>query len=642
MLVFLNSGILFLAIATVIPILIYLFIIKKPKKVVFSSIKFIKMSQKKQKSKIKLKNLLLLIIRCLIILLAIAAISRPAIRSSYLDRKGRHSQVALAIILDTSYSMDYLVDTRTELEIGKEIISKISSKLNEDDVTILLTSDPTWNKINSVKHYGGIPEHLLPTIDITPLPTPIDDLIDIANQRLDESQVAHKEIHVITDFRAQEYPQDNENPILIIPTSDIQERNNISVQNSRIEAEYVEKKFERVVAFDIVNHSSSSMHDIICQLVIDGRTVSEKVTDIQPQQRKQESFTINITEPGWYNGYVSVRNERLPYDTRNYFTHYHPEDSQVAALTRNEALPLPLESLLHIYVGNSNNIHYLSSGEIDYEQLLGYDFVVIDSRISLSARVRFLLERLHKNGQGLLYILSEDIDSTWEDYYQEKFKINISYYHNDNPTLVSEINTYHPIMSIFRSDENESIEVNSFWQATIEPGYANTLLSTNLGPLAVEKDRAILWLFNIGEIRNRLVLDPLYPVMAYRTFLYSSYQETHKYRVGDRVILPQNEIIIPSGETITTNEKRYSLTDNGIYGIPMTSEYTRYLAVNLDYEPSDYNRLNDIDEPMVMTLDDSWQEQILINRYGYEVWRHILIIVIMLLISEMYIVKKQE
>ncbi|MBC8416343.1 MAG: BatA domain-containing protein [Candidatus Cloacimonetes bacterium] len=46
---FLNSGILFLTAAIILPVLIYLFARKKPHRIVFSSIRFIKESQQKQR-----------------------------------------------------------------------------------------------------------------------------------------------------------------------------------------------------------------------------------------------------------------------------------------------------------------------------------------------------------------------------------------------------------------------------------------------------------------------------------------------------------------------------------------------------------------------------------------------------------------
>ncbi|HCX72616.1 MAG TPA: hypothetical protein DHM37_02765, partial [Candidatus Cloacimonas sp.] len=154
---FLNSGILALAATAIIPLLIYLFAKKKPQKVVFSSIKHILQTQKSEKRKINLQDILLLIIRTLIILLTILAISRPAIKLTWAHSSTSHPKTAVAIVLDNSYSMDYLVDTQTEFEKAKQIAQQINSKISNTDAVVLLTLNPNWNQLNSYLHYGKLP-----------------------------------------------------------------------------------------------------------------------------------------------------------------------------------------------------------------------------------------------------------------------------------------------------------------------------------------------------------------------------------------------------------------------------------------------------------------------------------------------------
>jgi hypothetical protein len=78
---FLNSGLLILATATVLPLLIWLLAKKKPRRIMFSSLRFIRLSKEQKKNRTKLKDILLLIIRMLIILLVVLAAARPLLKS---------------------------------------------------------------------------------------------------------------------------------------------------------------------------------------------------------------------------------------------------------------------------------------------------------------------------------------------------------------------------------------------------------------------------------------------------------------------------------------------------------------------------------------------------------------------------------
>ncbi len=100
----------------------------------FSSLRFIKLSQQQEKSRTKITNsIILLIIRMLIILLVALAIARPMLASSRLKKSGKHPPTAIAIVLDTSYSMDYVEDRQSRLAKAKEAIKRINRRATDDD-----------------------------------------------------------------------------------------------------------------------------------------------------------------------------------------------------------------------------------------------------------------------------------------------------------------------------------------------------------------------------------------------------------------------------------------------------------------------------------------------------------------------------
>ncbi|MCK4573898.1 MAG: BatA domain-containing protein, partial [candidate division Zixibacteria bacterium] len=88
---FLNTTVLFAAVAALIPLLIHLFSKRKVKVVEFSSLKHLKAMQRRQVRRLKIRQLLLLIIRTLIILMVVLAFARPTVRSG---RIGSHASVS--------------------------------------------------------------------------------------------------------------------------------------------------------------------------------------------------------------------------------------------------------------------------------------------------------------------------------------------------------------------------------------------------------------------------------------------------------------------------------------------------------------------------------------------------------------------
>lgn len=644
-LTFLNAGVLAFLAAAVIPLLIYLFIRKKPQRIIFSSIKFIRESQKKQKQKININNLLLLIIRILIILLLIFALARPSLNLPFLHTRTTHPPTAVAIIIDSSYSMDYLADTRTDLEKAKEIASEINMMLTENDMTVGFTSDEKWNEIYSVPNYGRLPERFFSNVEVTPLPLKLNSLISSASTVLKESQLKHREIYVITDFRRQELDVDTSIPVYFIPTSDNEEKVNLSIQNARIEEDFVQRRNQKKIIFDVVNHSSLVQQDIICQLILNEITVAEKAVTLNPFQRKQEEmiFEIDTTEDNWYFGYVQIENDRLQYDNRNYFSFHFNLNPKVGVLTKLNRLPLVLESVLEIYVNDPADIEYIQSPVDTHEKLMNYDFIVL-YQFDYSQRLEFILDQLKNREKRVIYISDQNLSMEWKNHFESKFSLQFAEFissDKERTVNISYLNPYHPITDLLDFDNIRSYNLTDTWEVRSLGFDGNILFQAGSALIAVEKGNAQLWLFDPDSLKNYFLVDYSFPLFAYRSFLYSADILVPNYSVGDIVRGNYDRVIDPENREISIVGNRINLENPGIYRL-LSAEAIRYLPVNILYHYSDYTRFDTEKDKNVTFLDENWQDGILTSHTGREVWKYLFLLVLLLFILEMIIIKKSE
>jgi len=102
---FLNSAILFGLAAAAIPIIIHFLTRQKAKTILFSSLRFLKLLEDQQIKRLKMKQVLLLIIRTLIILFIILAFARPTMKGNFFSGIGTSAETSAVIILDNSLSM---------------------------------------------------------------------------------------------------------------------------------------------------------------------------------------------------------------------------------------------------------------------------------------------------------------------------------------------------------------------------------------------------------------------------------------------------------------------------------------------------------------------------------------------------------
>jgi len=632
---FLNSGILALSSAILIPILIYLFARKKPRKVEFSSIRFIKISQKKQRKKINLKNLLLLLIRMLIILFTVLAISRPSIKSPYLSKGSSHPKTAAAIIIDNSYSMDHLIDTRTELERAKDIAVQINALLSENDITAIFTCSGDWNEIYSGIRYGRIPEDLIRNISLTAKALPIKELLPQVEKRMRESHLPNQEIYFITDMQSQDLPEKIDIQTYFISTSEEAERMNISCENSAVYNEIVGQDNRKKLLFEAVNQSEFEQNDVILQLHLNGHTAAEKVTNLNPGQRRKESFEITLDQEGWYSGYVEIKNERLSFDNRNYFTFYFNPEPRIGVITDLTRLPIALETILEIYAGSSERVDLLNENDLTYEQLSVYDNLVFYRKNDINPRLGFLYDKLIQEDRDFLFITDPELSAGWQEKISESFVVSFRGFLQDGEKRQSSfINPYHPITELISN--SSYLEFEDLWNVRSD---SNILLQSQELPVAIEKDGSILWLFNLASLSNPFILNSAYPVFSYNClqYLVNSEFSGSALQIGDKIRNFSGQIVLPSGDMILWNQPNYAADEIGIYVVN-----DQPMAVNLDYSESKYIRSQQADRKNLKFISEGWESKVLQSRYGFEIWKYLLLAVLFLFVCEMLLVKSEE
>lgn len=635
---FLNTGILFFLAAGVLPLLIYLFAKKKPKKVIFSSIRFISESSNSQRKRINLKNILLLIIRTLIILLTILAISRPFVKLPGLSNTSKHPATAIAIILDTSWSMDYLSEQTTSLSKGLEIVEQINSMTGSQDVISLITTSKEWNEQYAVNHQSKLPEKRFKSISTVVNPIPLSESISIAEQLLREAQLSNREIYLVTDLQKQELPENCEFPLMVIPVNPVSWYN-VSCTNAKLDSRLINKDIQRTIEFKVENHSEIERKDVLCKLVLNDKTIAEKFINLSAFQTKSEFFKVNLISDGWYNGFVEVQDETLLIDNRSYFSFPYKSNPKIGYVSDLETIPPVLKSMLEIFSGKKNQDYSLDLNSVNTSDLKAYDFLVIYGKKHLSTKEETLLERYNDSGNGVLFCLSEhDSDLIWE-FYNSKFGIKQVAFIKDKKKI-SYSNKFHNITSLSSQESLGDIDIRDFWQ--IAHGDKITpIISASGSPVILNPQPNWLLMFDVGSMRNTFFLDSNWPVLSYRIFLNLSNIDRNSYSFdtgsnirADRIILPDNSELTPSSGYYLSNRP----------GILQTQlkERSSTIAINLDNSESSYSEAEFDSIQNSEILDNNWKQNIFRARYGFEIWKILLVIVLFLFIFEMLLVKHEE
>ncbi len=638
---FLNAGILLASLAAILPILIHLFTKQKPQKVFFSSLKFIKESLQERNRSIKLKNLLIILIRTLIILLTILGISRPAIKVPFLKDKQKHNNTAVVIVIDNSLSMDYLVNEQTELQHAKDKAKEINAMLTENDISIVMSRDTEWNRLNSIITYGKFKEKQLENINVTWNAMSLSEVIEEAEKKLQESHYLNKEIYVISDFQNEELPSKSSIPVYFIPSTDNKNRSNLAITQSKSSSSLVKNNNERKIEFEVQNYSNDNYHDVVVQLYMNGSLHSEKMINIQANQSKSENFIISNALKGWNYGWVEVKNERFEADNRHYFTFYTEFEKRIGVFSDSE-LPRPLQTILKIYAGQNGKIEYLNAQTFSNAMIPQYSFFMVYHQ-TINPQLKLISDKIKLSNKNLLYILKKDMNQDDASWIAQQLNVSLNKKSDKNDSFITFFNPYHSITQGFDLKQIKKQKIFSIYQIS-QNSETNTLIQTNQIALAVE-NYFCLWNIDFQNENNSFIYEAVFPVFAYRTFQYLNNQDilNLQYFINDVFEIKDAEISVNQSNGIHYKNQKVALKKPGIYSIKEKNETELVIGVNQkDFNESIYQRFDQKNKSDIHFLDKSWKKNILISRLGYEIWKYLFFLVLVLIAIEMFLIKKHE
>ena len=112
-----------------VPILLHLIMQQKPKHLPFPAFRFLLQRHRSNQRTLRLRHLILLALRMLILAAICLALARPKLFSEGAVHIGQDRSVAVVLLFDTSYSMEYTVAGKTRLDEAKRRAQELLDEL---------------------------------------------------------------------------------------------------------------------------------------------------------------------------------------------------------------------------------------------------------------------------------------------------------------------------------------------------------------------------------------------------------------------------------------------------------------------------------------------------------------------------------
>ena len=343
---FINPLFLLGAATAAIPLIIHLIYKKKAPELLFSTLRFLRLSVERTSHRQRLQDLMLLILRMLLFGLLAIALAKPFIRSGSLFR-GHGSTTSVAIVMDNSYSMACELEGRSRYSRAKELAQGILKGLdeNQDSVALVFTSGresvrtrSAKDKTQGEKSEGvvrfGVLTHKINSIYEAVVSSEVSSeqgnvlaAIHYAYGLMAESKDANKEIYVLTDMQSlswsearADWSEDVPKDIpLVIANCGREGYKNLAITDVSIRSRGRAVGIPVTIQARIFNAGMTAQRTAV-GLYVKQQKQQFRSVEIEPAAAAAVSFVYVFDEPGAHTGYIALEtDDSLPVDNKRYF-----------------------------------------------------------------------------------------------------------------------------------------------------------------------------------------------------------------------------------------------------------------------------------------------------------------------------------
>jgi hypothetical protein len=311
-----------------VPIIIHLLNRRKFQKVVWAAMRFLKISVEQNQRRMRVEDLILLALRCLLLALLALALARPAILSEAAGVFGQ-SKVTGVIILDNSYSMGVSDGTATRFDKARAAAEQALDSMPAGSATaVLFASDVVQAVIPEPTFDFNLARKIIRQAPLTDRATDLFPAVQKAIDTLSGRLALRKEVYVVTDGQAAGWRNlAGIQQILERAKSEIRahlilvnehETQNLGISDLRLASGLSPAHQPLRFEVKISNFGKEEVRDVRASLSVDHEPATDEFTidTIPPGAAKSISLFAKLRTEGYHAVTARIPEDRLRADDR--------------------------------------------------------------------------------------------------------------------------------------------------------------------------------------------------------------------------------------------------------------------------------------------------------------------------------------
>ena len=665
--------------AALLPVLIHLLNRRRPKTIPFSNVAFLQELQQSRMRRMRLRQIVLLILRTLAIAMLALAFARPTLRGVLTGGSG---STAAVLLVDNSFSMGYRTDDGRLLDLAKERSAEALDTFDRDDTVWLFSFSDAPTRLDRGVQDPGFLRDQIRRIELMSQNTDILAAVQEAAMVLSTSRATNREVYLFTDMARSGWISGKDSlhfggrrPSLYVVPLGQDTPVNVSVDSARVREEITVAGRPITVDAHVTNHGETKVSEMVAHLYVNGQRVGQELLNLEAGGARTVSFPYTPQRGGSVSGYVEIEEDRLPLDDRRYFTAEVPERIRVLLVGGT------LDDTYFLRKAFASGRDEVDAQAIPADQLSAA--LLFETDVAILCNVPTLrpmqVRSVHQaveRGRGLILCLGERVEPSFYNRNLFPGLIGIRLGERmggDRDAYYSfgRMNLGHPVLrGLVDEDGGGSPQVYRAYGVSAAPE-VETIVQYSSGGLALGGGGKVLLLTTALDLRwTDLPVRGLFVPLFYRMVqhLATDLSARASFLVGQSVtrrieraaretrvtcetpggetrLLSQGAASRPGSDTAGGGVWKIGIVEEpGLWRVRSEGEEIDRFAVNVDERESRMERVSEermeqiLNGPIrIVDSDSPLREEVLRYRHGRELWRPCLLFALTLLLTELWI-----
>ncbi len=435
---FLNPLMLLGVGAVSVPIIIHLMNRRKFQRMAWAAMRFVLASIKKNQRRLRIEDLILLILRCALLTLLAVALSRPTVRGAMAGMFGS-GRIAAVLVLDNSASMSTTDGVAARFEQAKTAAEQTLDALpGGTAVAVLLANDATQALIAEPTFDRNLVRRTIRNAELSDRSTDLLPAFREARRILANRTGSQRELYVFTDHQRsawRELPSlgevlgDGENAVrATVVLVGSAETRNLAVSDLRLASGLAPVGRTARLEARVTNHGAEAATAVRVNVSMDGLPPSDEATIavIAPGESQTVALHARPATAGYHAFTASIAADHVPFDNQRTIAvraierinvllvdgdpGIEPRDAETFFL-RNALIPVAATEADRWFIQTRT----VSAASLPTARLEDYDAVVLANVADLSAGTVEALAPFLRRGGGLVLFPGDNTQAAYYD-----------------------------------------------------------------------------------------------------------------------------------------------------------------------------------------------------------------------------------